>query len=90
MAWVSFIVGTIGALLATVIVSVAIGFPLWLSLLLYPVLVVCISCFVFAGLLLRSMSSLTEEGKIVNGPTDHSNQTFALTRLLIASNLIRR
>lgn len=90
MAWVSFLFGAIGALVTTVIVSVIIGFPLWLSLLLYPVLVVCISCFIFAGLLLRSMSGQSEDDEATNGPADHSNQTFALTRLLIASNLLRR
>lgn len=76
MAWVSTGFGAILAVIATVTVSVMFGFPLWLSLLLYPVLAICFTAIVFTGVLLRSFKNAPQEAAVTVAQPDNPDRVF--------------
>ncbi|MEP1330511.1 hypothetical protein [Pseudophaeobacter sp.] len=77
LAWLSAGIGAIVAVLATVIASIIFGFPLWLSLLLYPVFAICMSTIVFTVFVLRSVQDVAQETTMATAEPEGSDGVYS-------------
>ena len=67
MAWVSFVIGAIAAMVAAILAYTVLGLPLWMVLLGYPVMGSLVALAVLLILIARS-----EEAEAKTAETDYS------------------
>jgi len=72
MAWVSFTIGAIAAMVAAILAYTVLGLPLWMVLLGYPVMGSLVALVVLLILIARS-----EEAEAETSETDYSREPKA-------------